>query len=95
MIEFHVVQNGETLLGCKNCKSIKLTTFENVDEIHDQQQEKEVCTLTGLTYNKIFSKYESSFEGLGCILEPYEIKIDPSVTPVIHPPRQIPAALQE
>ena len=95
VIEFHVVRNGKTLLGCKNCKSMKLITFHNVDEIHDQQQEQEACSLTQMTTDEIFSKYESCFEGLGCISEPYEIKIDPSITPVIHPPRKIPAALRE
>ena len=33
------------------------------------------------------------FQGLGCLKEPYHIKIDTSVSPVMHPPR-IPTALR-
>ncbi|CAC5425393.1 unnamed protein product [Mytilus coruscus] len=35
------------------------------------------------------------FTGLGCLEKPYHIKIDSSVSPVINPPRKIPAALRE
>ena len=42
----------------------------------------------------MLNKYKSVFQGLGCLKEPYHIKIDTSVSPVIHPPRRIPTALR-
>ena len=33
VIEFHIVKNGKSLLGCTSCKSLKLITFHNVDQL--------------------------------------------------------------
>ena len=43
---------------------------------------------------QLSDKYESLFDGIGCLQDKYKIKIDPSVTPVIHPPRRVPFALK-
>ena len=43
----------------------------------------------------ILQQYSCVFKGLGCLKQPYRIKIDNSVNPVIHPPRRIPAALRD
>ena len=51
--------------------------------------------LTGLTSEQIFDKYAPCFEGIGRISEPYHIKIDDSITPVVHPPRKLPATSQD
>ena len=34
VIEFHVVENGKSLLRCTSCKSLKSVTFHNVDQLH-------------------------------------------------------------
>ena len=39
-------------------------------------------------------KYESLFDDIGYLQGKYKIKIDPNVTPVIHPPRRVPFALK-
>ncbi|KAK3105807.1 hypothetical protein FSP39_006128 [Pinctada imbricata] len=41
------------------------------------------------------SDYSDLFQGLGCLSGKYSIKLDPNVTPVIHPPRKIPISLMD
>ena len=43
----------------------------------------------------VFQRYAQVFTGLGRLEKPYVIEIDPTVSPVINPPRTIPAALRE
>jgi hypothetical protein len=31
VLEFHVVEQGKSLLGCTSCKNMNLPTFDNVD----------------------------------------------------------------
>ena len=38
---------------------------------------------------------QSQFSGIGNLAGEYEIKIDASVTPVVHPPRRIPYMLRD
>lgn len=40
-------------------------------------------------------KYANVFTGLGRLEKPYHIEVDPAVTPVVNPPRTIPAALRD
>ena len=35
------------------------------------------------------------FDGIGCLEGTYQIKIDPTVSPVVHPPRKIPFTQKE
>ena len=44
---------------------------------------------------EILKEYEDVFDGIGCLEGTYQIKIDHSVTPVVHPPRKIPLTLRE
>ena len=45
--------------------------------------------------NNLFEQYYNVFEGLGCVTDiHYHIKIDPTETPVIHPPRRVPITLR-
>ena len=43
---------------------------------------------------QLSDKYESLFDDISCLQGKYKIKIDPNVTPVIHPPRRVPFALK-
>ena len=99
VLEFQVVEQGKSLLGCASCKSMELITFHNVDHLNGQKAEqsadKNTCKIAGLNSDQIFETYSSCFEGRGSISEPYRIKIDDTVNPVIHPPRKLPAALRE
>ena len=99
VLEFQVVEQGKSLLGCASSKSMELITFHNVDHLNGQKAEqsadKNTCKIAGLNSDQIFETYSSCFEGLGSISKPYRIKIDDTVNPVIHPPRKLPAALRE
>ena len=43
----------------------------------------------------LIKKYEDVFDGIGCLEGTYRIKIDPTVSPVVHPPRKIPFTPRE
>ena len=43
----------------------------------------------------LIAEYSTVFEGLGCLDQPYHIKIDDTVQPIICSPRNIPVALRE
>ena len=44
---------------------------------------------------EVMQKYANVFTGLGRLEKPYHIEVDPTVTPVVNPPRTIPAALRD
>ena len=52
------------------------------------------CFLINSMDPRLSDMYESLFDDIGCFQGKYKIKIDPSVTPVIHPPRRVPFALK-
>ena len=97
IVEFHVVESGTSLLSCTNCKSMKIISFHNVNQLNNEASSPGTAksALTGLTSEQIFDKYAPCFEGIGRISEPYHIKVDDSVTPVVHPPCKLPATLRD
>ena len=44
---------------------------------------------------EVMQKYTNAFTGLRRLEKPYHIEVDPTVTPVVNPPRTIPAALRD
>ncbi len=78
-------------------KSMKPISFQNVNQLNNEASRLGTAksALTGLTSKQIFEKYAPCFYGIGRMSEPYHIKIDEGVTPVIHPPRKLPATLQD
>ena len=97
VLEFQVVETGKSLFGCTNCKSMKLITFHNVDQLRTYpiNDASPQSSLHGLRSDQIFEKYSECFDGLGRISDPYHIKINPDATPVVHPPRKLPSALRD
>ncbi len=47
------------------------------------------------TTSDICQEYADVFEGIGCLDKSYHIEIDPTVKPVIHPPRRVPVTLKD
>ena len=98
VLEFHVVKNGKSLLGCPSCKDMNLLTFHNVDHLGSAETNptatKAQSSLSELNSDQIFDKYAKCFEGIGRISEPYHIKLQPDAIPVVHPPRKLPVALR-
>ena len=56
---------------------------------------KVVMDVTKQEIDGLITEYSAVFEGLGCLDQPYHIKIDNTVQPIICPPRNIPVALRE
>ena len=44
---------------------------------------------------EIMKDYEDVFQGIGCFRRKHHIKIDPTVQPVVNPPRKIPFAMKD
>ena len=44
---------------------------------------------------ELLIQYEDCFKGVGCFPGEFHITLDPTVPPVIHPPRRVPEALRE
>ena len=43
----------------------------------------------------MYEQYSDLFQGLGCLLDERTIKVDSSISPVVHPPRKVPVSLKE
>ena len=55
----------------------------------DTRGEEKRSNDTNQDVNEILQKYEDVFDGIRCLEGTYQIKIDPTVSPVVHPPRKI------
>ena len=93
ILEYHVVKEHKSLLGCQSSKKLKFITF-NVDGVCKGITE-DPDALIGMTNQEILQGYKPIFEGIGCIAEPYHIKVREGAVPVVHAPRKIPASLRE
>ena len=87
-VDFVVVKQYTTpILGHQIIQHMNLVTI-NFDNILALKSE-----ATTLTEESVFSEFKDVFEGTGCLSRIYLLKIDPSIKPVVHPPRKIPVAL--
>jgi hypothetical protein len=84
-LQFYVVDHPATqpILGLKSCEQFNL--IYRVEMFESQ-----------ITAESIFDKYEDVFSTatIGCLPVQHHIAIDESVKPVVHPPRNVPAALR-
>jgi len=80
LVEFEVIDhNVPNILGLTTCTQMNLV--QRIDTI-------------GNNHMTLFEQYSDVFKGLGCItVVRYHIRIDPTKTPVIHPPRRVPITL--
>ena len=79
---FIVVTKAQAILGKKACTEIRVI-------VRVLSVEKE------LTKETVLNAYEDVFKGLGELPGKHHISIDKTVTPVIHPPRKVPAAIRD
>ena len=79
ILKFQVVEKGNSLFRCEDCKKLKLVTF-NVNDIQKYPKD----SVIGQTKEDICKKY-----CVGPISEPYHIKINKDAEPVIHSPRPV------
>ena len=80
-IEFIIIDTGEaTLLGLDACEKLGLIQIADAVE----------STVT----SPLIDEYADVFSGLGAMPGEYSIAVDPSVRPVVQPPRKIPLHLK-
>ena len=96
---FFVVQtNGPLIIGLPTCRSLGLVTLNYaISTEHQAITNDKHWTIIGDedAKLKILREYNDVFQGIGCLEGEYHITVDPSIPPVIHPPRRVPVALQE
>lgn len=88
--------NGPTIIGNMTAQSLNLIklTWSVEAETHSVNTQSKQHPYP-LTKDYLLKEYEDVFTGIGCFPGPeYHIKLDPDVTPVQHPPRQVPVHLQ-
>ena len=89
LIKFLVVKkNVQTIIGCKDsqrCKFIKVLENDEINYVDSNTLDKD----------ELLNTYGDVFSGRGILGKEYEIVLDPSVTPVIDPPRRVPFTLHK
>ena len=89
-VKFHVIEiEAPSVLSAQTCKEMGLLA-----RIHSLQQHNIPERPTDLDQS-ILVEYSDLFQGLGCLPGEHTIKLDPSVPPVVHPPRKVPVSLKE
>ena len=96
---FHVVNSGgPTILGLQTCIDMNLVTL-NYTITHNESTPMAGITSTPAgnpeAKKQLIQQHTDCFEGIGCFHGESHITLDPTVPPVIHPPRRVPAALSE
>ena len=78
------------------------TCFQVVDGNYTPLLGRVSCEQMGLVQrintvrsDSILYEFPEAFQGLGCLPKEYHISIDPSVPPVVHPPRRVPHSKRE
>jgi hypothetical protein len=68
------------IIGLKTCEQLNLI--------------KRVISITDVVPD-FTEEYQDVFGDIGCLHGEYHIKVDPSIPPVVHPPRRVPFALKD
>ncbi len=91
ILEFQVVDGDEKpLLSAETCQKLKFLQVLVSDKDAITHGKMSVNTTSD-----IFHEYADVFEGLGCLDQIFHIGIDPTVKPVIHPPRRVLVTLKD
>lgn len=87
-----VVLDGpcQPILGSKASQALKLITVENENILELSMKKTEA-----LTREKVCSKFQDVFTGLGLLEGDYHLQLDPNAKPVIHAPRKVPLAIKK
>ena len=83
---------GPVIIGLPTCRRLGLVT------LHYSLSESPVDASSGhkiTSRSQLLRDYNDVFTGIGCLDEECHIETDPSVTPIIHPPRRVPYALRD
>ncbi|PIK50415.1 hypothetical protein BSL78_12654 [Apostichopus japonicus] len=96
---------GQCLLLCEYQSRYYTLTFQVIEGTSKPLLGLTACTALGLIKRvdvvdselqaKVQEKYKDVFTGLGCLHGKVSLKVKPGSTPVVHPPRKVPIALQK
>ena len=94
-VEFQIIEHPATpVIGLQTCHELNLVKrVSSVDTKGDENLSS--GTRCSQDVDEILKKYEDVFDGIGCLEGSYQIEIDPTVSPVVHPPRKIPFTQRE
>ena len=98
-VTFYIVNpEGPVILGLPTCRRLGLVTLNYM--MNADHSVSTPCSLSSIigdqqARKQILNTFSDVFEGIGCFEGDYHITVDPSVPPVIHPPRRIPVALRD
>ena len=95
----HVVETNQPgLLGLpssQNLGLIKVVMTAKTEREETTDNSSQTAKISEELKEEVLQTYAQVFTGLGRLEKPYHTEIDPTVSPVIIPPRTIPAALRE
>lgn len=69
--------------------------YENILAVDNSEAQFGCSSNSPMTLQSLTKKYSDVFEGTGLLQGKYKLDLDPSVTPVVHPPRKVPVAMRE
>ena len=80
-----------------NCSIEKKSHPDRRNQTENDQSSIRKIVTVDVIKNKddLLSKYTDRFNGIGTFVGRYHVIIDPTVSPVIHPPRRVPIALKD
>ncbi len=93
---FHVVNTtGPTILGLLTCSDMNLVTlnYSITTQQHLTSSQKPVGDPAAK--REILQQYQDCFKVIGCFKGEFHMTLDPTVPPVVHPPRRVPEALRD
>ena len=102
---FHIVNRKvPAVLSAVTCAEMGLvrqvhTVTSSSTQVPQQVEATQIGTQDNQANNSakaqdILQEYSDLFEELGCLPGEHTIKMDPTVPPVVHPPRKVPVTLK-
>ena len=94
-VEFYVVDTKSApIFGLRSCLSFDIIKL--VYSVQTRSTEPEVKSDTfPLTKTSVLKQHADVFKGIGKFAGEYDIQLDPTVPPVVNPPRRVPIALRD
>ena len=97
---FHIVDTNQSgLLGLRSSQDLGLIKVVMMTNAEEEQSKLDADVKSDKSpqqlIEEVMQKYANVFTGLGRLEKSYHIEVDPTVTPVVNPPRTIPAAVRD
>ena len=90
-LDFYITKiNASTILGAQACTQLKI--LQRMNNICEAQCESSAKPSQS---PDILDEFPDVFTGLGCLPGKHTIRINPTVTPAVHPPRRVPLAVKD